>query len=90
MSWGHSLRRPGAEPMIEPLITSPGPAITNYEEQPMTPEMLADPVGVVVRLVTRIEPQLDRVVIEEAVTSVAGTPHHNDQPATQTTPPPAS
>lgn len=48
------------EPMIEPLITSPGPAITNYEEQPMTPEMLADPVGVVVRLVTRIEPQLDR------------------------------
>jgi hypothetical protein len=38
----------------------------------MTPEVLADPVGVVVRLVTGIEPQLGRVVIEEAVTSVAG------------------
>src|SRR6266851_2929259 len=38
----------------------------------MTPEVLADPIGVVVRLVTRIEPQLGRVVIEEAVTSVAG------------------
>lgn len=38
----------------------------------MTPEVLADPIGVVVRLVTRIEPQLGRAVIEEAVTSVAG------------------
>src|SRR5260370_16973609 len=38
----------------------------------MTPEVLADPVGVVVGLVARIEPQLSRVVIEGAVTSVAG------------------
>ena len=38
----------------------------------MTPEVLADPIGVVVRLVARIEPQLGRAVIEEAVTSVAG------------------
>ena len=38
----------------------------------MTPEVLADPIGVVVGLVARIEPQLGRVVIEGAVTSVAG------------------
>ena len=38
----------------------------------MTPEVLADPVGVVAGLVARIEPQLGRVVIEETVTSVAG------------------
>jgi hypothetical protein len=38
----------------------------------MTPEVLADPIGVVTGLVARIEPQLGRAVIEEAVTSVAG------------------
>lgn len=38
----------------------------------MTPEVLADPVGVVVGLVARIEPQLGQVVIEGTVTSVAG------------------
>ena len=38
----------------------------------MTAEVLADPIGVVVKLVTSIEPQLGRVVIEDAVTSVAG------------------
>jgi hypothetical protein len=38
----------------------------------MTPEVLADPIGVVVGLVATLEPQLGRVVIEGAVTSVAG------------------
>jgi hypothetical protein len=38
----------------------------------MTAEMLADPISVVVRLVTRIEPQLGPAVIEEAVASAAG------------------
>jgi hypothetical protein len=38
----------------------------------MTAEVLADPVGVAVRLIAGLEPQLDRVVIQEAVTSIAG------------------
>ncbi len=38
----------------------------------MAPEVLADPIGVVVDLVADIESTLDRTVIEDAVSSVAG------------------
>jgi hypothetical protein len=36
------------------------------------PDVLADPVGVIVAMISGIEPSLDRAVIEEAVISVAG------------------
>jgi hypothetical protein len=39
---------------------------------PEIPGALADPLGVAVDLVTGIEPALDRAVLEDAVTSVAG------------------
>jgi len=38
----------------------------------MAPEVLVDPIGVVVDLVADVEPALDRTVIEDAVSSVAG------------------
>ncbi len=38
----------------------------------MAPEVLADPIGVVVDLVAAREPGLDRATIEATVTSVAG------------------
>ncbi len=37
-----------------------------------SPDILADPLGVVVALVTAIEPALDRAVVEAAVAAVAG------------------
>jgi len=37
-----------------------------------SPDILADPLGVVVALVTEIEPVLDRAVVEAAVAAVAG------------------
>ena len=39
---------------------------------PISPEVLADPIGVVVVLIARVEPTLDRAVIEQAVTGIAG------------------
>lgn len=39
---------------------------------PFAPEVLADPIGVVVVLVAGIEPNLDRASIEATVTGVAG------------------
>src|SRR2546426_4247402 len=38
----------------------------------MAPEVLADPIGVVVDLVTRNEPGLDRVAVTEVAATVAG------------------
>ena len=38
----------------------------------MVPEVLADPIGVVVDMVAGAEPALDRAVIEQAATEVAG------------------
>lgn len=37
-----------------------------------SPDILADPLGVVVDLVTALEPALERTVVEDAVTAVAG------------------
>jgi hypothetical protein len=41
-------------------------------QAPDAPEVLADPVGVIVGLISEVEPMLDRATIHDAVTGVAG------------------